>query len=63
MLGDLSRKNVRVAKLKLKERLGSLFTDLHVRVYYRSTLSPQEVERCIEKVEGYVKDAGVLLNG
>lgn len=61
VLEDLSRKNRDVAKLKLKERLGSLFTDLHVRGYYRSTLSPREAERCIKKVKSYVKDIEKLL--
>lgn len=60
-LEDLSKKNSDVAKLKLKERLGSLFTDLHVRGYYRSTLSPEETERCIKKVESYVKDVEKLI--
>lgn len=61
-LEDLSRNNSEVARLKLKERLGSLFTDLHVRGYYRSTLSPKEAERCIKKVESYVKDVEELLD-
>ena len=61
MLEDLSRKKSEVAELKLKERLGSLFTDLHVRGYYRSTLSSEEAEKCTKKVENYVKDVEKLL--
>lgn len=61
LLEDLSRKERGVARLKLKERLGSLFNDLHVRGYYRSTLSPKEAERSIKKAERYVKDVEELL--
>jgi len=49
MFKDLPKKNDDVAKLKLKERLGSLFTDLHIRGYYRGALSEKEAERCTVK--------------
>ncbi len=62
LLEDLSKKNNDIAELKLKERLGSLFTDLHVRGYYRSALSLEEAEKCVEKVESYVKDVERLLS-
>lgn len=61
LLEDLSRKNRKIAKLKLKERLGSLFNDLHIRGYYRSTLHLKEAKEGIKKVKGYVKDVEELL--
>jgi len=61
MLEDFTRKNSEAAKLKVKERLGSLFTDLHVRGYYRATLSLKEAERSIKKVKDYVIDIEKLL--
>jgi HEPN domain-containing protein len=63
LLEELSKKKSKIAKLKLKERLGSLFTDLHVRGYYRSTLNIEEAEKCIRKVERYVRDIEELLDG
>jgi len=62
LLEELSKKKDEIAKLKLKERLGSLFRDLHVRGYYRSTLKIKEAEKCIRKVERYVKDIEELLD-
>ncbi len=61
MLEDLSKKRSEIARLKLKERMGSLFSDLHVRGYYRGTLTLDEAEKCIEKVENYVKEVEKLL--
>lgn len=61
MLEDLSKKRRDIAELKLKERLGSLFSDLHVRGYYRGTLTLNEAEECIKKVETYVKEVEKLL--
>ena len=61
MLEDLSEKRSEIARLKLKERMGSLFSDLHVRGYYRGTLTLDEAEKCIEKVETYVKEVEKLL--
>jgi predicted nucleotidyltransferase len=62
LLDELSKKRSEIARLKLKERLGSLFTDPHVRGYYRSTLDLEEAEKCIRKVESYVKDIEKLLD-
>jgi len=60
-LEELADKDVKIKKLKLKERLGKAFEILHVRGYYHGTCDSDEINRRIKGAEEYIKDVEHLL--
>lgn len=60
-LAELAAEDVKIKKLKLKERLGKAFEILHVKGYYHGTYELKEIVKRIKSAEEYVKDVEQLL--
>lgn len=60
-LEELAGKDVKIKKLKLKERLGKAFEMLHVKGYYHGTYNTNDIVKRIKRAEEYIKDVEELL--